>query len=131
MELQTVAAVVSDAVAGGVIKNVNGQICVCIDSLLDFTNEPSETIDVAKYGITPEVMREWYENRYPLVINGSVLTVVQTTRSYNDFGECNGVFVIAPSVGDVAKGFTKATGAVIGFVSFGDVLVAASISTLY
>lgn len=76
-------------------------------------------------------MREWYENRYPVSINGSVLTVAQTQRSYNDFGECNGVFVLAPSVGDVAKGLTKMTGAAIGFVSMGDVIVVATANMLY
>lgn len=131
MELQKVVVSVSDRVSGGVIKNVNGQICVCIDNLLDFTGEASETIDVSQYGITPEVMREWYENRYPLYINGAVMTVVSTQRLYNDFGECNSVFVLSPNVGDVAKGLTKMTGALIGFVSMGDVIVVASANMLY
>lgn len=76
-------------------------------------------------------MQEWYENRYPLAIHGSVLTVVQTIRTYNDFGECNSVFVVAPSVGDVAKGLTEMSGAVIGFVAMGDVMVVAAANMLY
>lgn len=131
MELQKVVVAVSDRVSGGVIKNVNGQICVCIESLLDFEGNASETIDVSQYGITPDVMREWHENRYPLYINGAFMTVVNTQRCYNDFGECNGVFVLAPNVSDVAKGLTNMTGALIGFVSMGDVMVVASANMLY
>lgn len=129
MEQQKVVVTVSDNVpTGGVIKNVNGQICVCLDRMLDFTGEASETIDVQPYGITSEVMREWYDNRYPLVISGNVLTVVQTHRSYNDFGECNLVCVFVASPADVAKcDKPKGTGT-ITFLSMGGEIVVATIT---
>lgn len=128
MEQQKVVINVSDSVSGGVIKNVNGQICVCLDRKLDFTIDESEMIDVQPYGITPEVLRNWYENRYPLVINGNIMTVMQAHRKYNDFGETNLVSVFVAASSDVAE-CTKPKGAgVITMTSLGDEIAVATIT---
>lgn len=129
MEQQKVVVNVSDSVSGGgVIKNVNGQVCVWLDRKLDFTIDESEMIDVQPYGITPEVLRNWYENRYPLVINGNIMTVMHVRREYNDFGETNLVCVFVAASSDVAE-CTKPKGAgVITMASLGDEIAVATIT---